>query len=245
MRVLVVPPDPAQPGLVYPANAGFLTDVDAEQPLARRRSPREPAADARRREAALPARARGGRLPLRGARPALPHGGRGRLLPGRRALPAHARPDRAPALRARVGLAAVEARLRLPHRRARRAAARALIGAARRCCGSSSCRRPTTTATPRCAPSARAARTCSRAAPRSRPARGSGSRPPSRARCIALSDEDAARYAANSFTLTQGGASHLVMPGGVSERSKPRCASAASLPVVVDVSEFLRRAAAA
>nr|MDJ0869872.1 hypothetical protein [Myxococcota bacterium] len=34
VRVLVVPPDPAQPGLVYPANAGFLTDVDAEKPIA-------------------------------------------------------------------------------------------------------------------------------------------------------------------------------------------------------------------
>ncbi len=33
VRVLVVPPDPAQPGLVYPANAGFMTDVDAEKPL--------------------------------------------------------------------------------------------------------------------------------------------------------------------------------------------------------------------
>ena len=29
VRVLVVAPDPRQPGLVYPANAGFLTDVDA------------------------------------------------------------------------------------------------------------------------------------------------------------------------------------------------------------------------
>jgi N-dimethylarginine dimethylaminohydrolase len=37
LRVLVVPPDPAQPGLVYPANAGFMLDVDAEQPLAQRR----------------------------------------------------------------------------------------------------------------------------------------------------------------------------------------------------------------
>jgi N-dimethylarginine dimethylaminohydrolase len=32
VRVLVVPPDPAQPGLVYPANAGFLTELDAEKP---------------------------------------------------------------------------------------------------------------------------------------------------------------------------------------------------------------------
>jgi N-dimethylarginine dimethylaminohydrolase len=37
IEVLVVPPDAAQPGLVYPANAGFLTDVDAERPLAEKR----------------------------------------------------------------------------------------------------------------------------------------------------------------------------------------------------------------
>ncbi len=34
VRVIVVPPDPAQPGLVYPANAGFLTEVDARKPIA-------------------------------------------------------------------------------------------------------------------------------------------------------------------------------------------------------------------
>ena len=34
IRVLVVPPDPAQPGLVYPANAGFMTEVDARKPIA-------------------------------------------------------------------------------------------------------------------------------------------------------------------------------------------------------------------
>ena len=34
VRVLVVPPQPAHPGLVYPANAGFLTDLDAEKPIA-------------------------------------------------------------------------------------------------------------------------------------------------------------------------------------------------------------------
>ena len=37
VRVLVVPPDPAQPGLVYPANAGFLTNLDGEQPHAQKR----------------------------------------------------------------------------------------------------------------------------------------------------------------------------------------------------------------
>jgi len=37
VRVLVVPPDPAQPGLVYPANAGFLSELDAEKPHAQKR----------------------------------------------------------------------------------------------------------------------------------------------------------------------------------------------------------------
>ena len=33
VRAIVVPPDPGQPGLVYPANAGFLPFVDDEKPL--------------------------------------------------------------------------------------------------------------------------------------------------------------------------------------------------------------------
>jgi N-dimethylarginine dimethylaminohydrolase len=32
--VIVVPPDPAQPGLVYPANAGFQSRVDTPEPIA-------------------------------------------------------------------------------------------------------------------------------------------------------------------------------------------------------------------
>ena len=58
---------------------------------------------------------------------------------------------------------------------------------------------------------------------------------------FALSDEDAACYAANSFTLTQGGASHLVMPGGVSERLQAEVRERGVEPVVVDVSEFLKK----
>jgi N-dimethylarginine dimethylaminohydrolase len=34
IRVIVVPPDPVQPGLVYPANAGFQSQLDAAKPLA-------------------------------------------------------------------------------------------------------------------------------------------------------------------------------------------------------------------
>jgi len=36
IRVLVVPPDAAQPGLVYPANAGIMLDVDTPRPLAQK-----------------------------------------------------------------------------------------------------------------------------------------------------------------------------------------------------------------
>jgi N-dimethylarginine dimethylaminohydrolase len=37
IRVLVVPPEASQPGLVYPANAGVMRDVDTPRPLAERR----------------------------------------------------------------------------------------------------------------------------------------------------------------------------------------------------------------
>ncbi len=37
IRVIVVPPDPGQPGLVYPANAGFQSQLDAAKPLTEKR----------------------------------------------------------------------------------------------------------------------------------------------------------------------------------------------------------------
>jgi N-dimethylarginine dimethylaminohydrolase len=58
---------------------------------------------------------------------------------------------------------------------------------------------------------------------------------------LPLSDEDAACYAANSFTLTQDGASHLVMPEGVSARLQAQVRERGVTPVVVDVSEFLAK----
>jgi N-dimethylarginine dimethylaminohydrolase len=60
-------------------------------------------------------------------------------------------------------------------------------------------------------------------------------------RIVELSEEDAARYAANSFTLTQGGSSSLVLPGGVSERLLDEVKERGVTPVVVDVSEFLKK----
>jgi hypothetical protein len=37
VRILIVPPERKQPGLVYPANAGFQSDVDQEKPLTEKR----------------------------------------------------------------------------------------------------------------------------------------------------------------------------------------------------------------
>jgi len=56
-----------------------------------------------------------------------------------------------------------------------------------------------------------------------------------------LEEEDAARYAANSFTLTQDGDSHLVMPAGVSERLRDQIRERGVEPVTVEVSEFLKK----
>jgi N-dimethylarginine dimethylaminohydrolase len=58
---------------------------------------------------------------------------------------------------------------------------------------------------------------------------------------LPLSDDDAACYAANSFTLVQDGAAHLVMPGGVSEQLQAQVRERGVNPVVVDVSEFLKK----
>jgi N-dimethylarginine dimethylaminohydrolase len=58
---------------------------------------------------------------------------------------------------------------------------------------------------------------------------------------IPLEDADARRYAANSYTLSTGGESFLVMPGGVSERLLDQIRERGVTPVVVDVSEFLKK----
>jgi N-dimethylarginine dimethylaminohydrolase len=58
---------------------------------------------------------------------------------------------------------------------------------------------------------------------------------------IELGEEDAARYAANSFTLNQGGDSFLVMPDGVSSTLLARVRERGVTPICVDVSEFLKK----
>ena len=58
---------------------------------------------------------------------------------------------------------------------------------------------------------------------------------------IELSTQDARRYAANSFTLTQAGESLLVMPAGISERLRAQIRERGTRPITVDVSEFLKK----
>lgn len=59
---------------------------------------------------------------------------------------------------------------------------------------------------------------------------------------IELSPSDANCYAANSFTYTDsGGQSFLFMPGGVSEALQSQVRERGVTPVVVDVSEFLKK----
>ncbi|MGH0037832.1 MAG: dimethylarginine dimethylaminohydrolase family protein [Myxococcota bacterium] len=62
-------------------------------------------------------------------------------------------------------------------------------------------------------------------------------------RMIELSEPDAKRYAANSFTYTRpdAGESFLFMPGGVSGALQDEVRSRGVEPVVVDVSEFLKK----
>jgi len=60
-------------------------------------------------------------------------------------------------------------------------------------------------------------------------------------RIILLDDKDAARYAANSFTLTQGSESFLLMPTGLTDRLLGQIRERDVTPISVDVSEFLKK----
>jgi N-dimethylarginine dimethylaminohydrolase len=61
------------------------------------------------------------------------------------------------------------------------------------------------------------------------------------ANLIEISEPDSARYAANSFTYTRSGESFLIMPGGVSDALQARVRERGVTPITVDVSEFLKK----
>jgi N-dimethylarginine dimethylaminohydrolase len=58
---------------------------------------------------------------------------------------------------------------------------------------------------------------------------------------LPLAREDAERYAANSFTFTRERETYLVMPSGVSDRLLDRVCARGVTPITVDVSEFLKK----
>jgi N-dimethylarginine dimethylaminohydrolase len=241
VRVLVVPPDPRQPGLVYPANAGFLTGVDAEQPLAEKtfflanllptRAGEKPHYRRVLEAAGFRCAELDPRYRMEGEADFFPVADRYLLTHGRierqRFSPAWGWPpwrrvygfrtDRAvePLLREIVKPREV-LRIELV-REAHYHGDTAL-------CAFGPGRRFLLAWRPALAPGAWE--------------RLEAAFPGA---LVALSDEDAACYAANSFTLTQGGASHLVMPGGVSERLQAQVRERGVEPVVVDVSEFLAK----
>ena len=241
VRVLVVPPDPAQPGLVYPANAGFLTDVDAEKPLAEKTFhlanllPTRAGEKAHYRRVLEAAGFRCAEIDpqyrMEGEADFFPVGDKYLLTHGRierqRFVPALAWPPwkRVYGFRTDARVEPVLAAIVAP-----RAVMRIELVQEAHYHGD----------TALCAFGPRREHLLAW-----RPALAPGGWERLEAAfpgaLLALSDDDAACYAANSFTLTQGGASHLLMPGGVSERLQAQVRERGVNPVVVDVSEFLKK----
>jgi N-dimethylarginine dimethylaminohydrolase len=241
VRVLVVPPDPAQPGLVYPANAGFMKDVDAERPLAERRFylanllPTRAGEKTHYRRVLEQAGVRteriDGRYRFEGEADFFPAGDVYLLTHGRlerqRFVPAIALPPWKriygfrsdarvePLLQEIVGAKSI---IRLELR------LEAHYHGDTTLCAFGPSRRYLL-------------------------AYRAGLTPEGWHRLeqifgqdlIELGEDDARRYAANSFTLTQAGESHLVMPAGVSDHLLAQVRERGTTPITVDVSEFLKK----
>ncbi len=239
--VLVVPADPEQPGLVYPANAGFMQDVDSERPLSERCFYLANLLPTRAGEKAHYRRvleARGircleidERLRFEGEADFFPAGGVTLLTHGRlekqRFVPTLGVPpwkrvygfrtdlQALPVLQKIIGerrILPVELRLEAHYH-----------GDTTLCAFGPGRRFLLAYRSGICIDGWRLLTTTFGDA------------------LIELSGEDAGRYAANSFPLTQNGLSLLFMPAGVSERLLGQIRERGVTPVVVDVSEFLKK----
>jgi N-dimethylarginine dimethylaminohydrolase len=242
VRVLVVPPHPAQPGLVYPANAGFLTDLDSERPHGQKRFylanllPTRAGEKAHYRRVLVAAgfdvREIDSSFRMEGEadffpvadRYVLTHGG----IERQRFVPAF----RIPPWKRVYGFrtdAAVEPLLReivAP----REVLPIELVLEAHYHGDTALC--------------AFGPRREHLLAYRAALAPGGWERLGAAfgAECvIEIPEADAARYAANSFTYTRDAESFLVMPGGVSDALQARVRERGVTPVTVDVSEFLKK----
>ena len=241
VRVVVVPPDPAQPGLVYPANAGFMTEVDAEKPLAEKtfylsnllptRAGERPHYERVLAAAGIRTARIDEAFRFEGEADFFPAGERYLLTHGhlerQRFVPALALPPwrRVYGFRTDARVSGVLA----PIVRPAPVLSLELVLEAHYHGDTALCafgpRREHLLAFRRAL------------APRSwqivKDAFGE--------RVIELADEDAARYAANSFTLTQGADSLLVLPAGVSDRLLAEVRERGTTPLTADVSEFLKK----
>jgi N-dimethylarginine dimethylaminohydrolase len=242
IRVVVVPPDPSHPGLVYPANAGFQTDLDAELPLAQKTFYLANLLPTRAGERAHYARV----LSTLGLRVAtiedgirfegeadfFPTGDRHLLTHGQiekqRFVPAFAFPPwrRVYGFRTDARVEPLLARIIAP-----RPITRLELTREAHYHGD--------TAISAFGPQRRhllVYREALSATAWDRLVEAVGAEA-----ILPLVCEDAARYAANSFSFTRGSDSFLVLPGGISERLQAQVRERGVTPVVVDVSEFLKK----
>jgi N-dimethylarginine dimethylaminohydrolase len=241
VRVLVVPPDASQPGLVYPANAGIMLDVDAELPQAERRfvlANLLPTRAGEREHYRRVLEADGyrtqtfdERFRMEGEADFFPAGDAYLFTHGRlerqRFVPALAFPPwrRIYGFRTDARAQPLLSELVAP----RRVLALELLREAHYHGDTVLCA---------FGPGRRLLL-----------AYRAGLSPASWTRLIGLfgnavielSDADAARYAANSFTLVQGNEARLLMPAGVSDRLLAQIRERGVTPLTVDVSEFLKK----
>jgi N-dimethylarginine dimethylaminohydrolase len=241
VRVLVVPPDAAQPGLVYPANAGFMQDVDAElAPASRRfhlanllptRAGEKPHYESVLAAAGIPTATIDDRYRFEGEADFFPAGDRYLLTHGalerQRFVPALALPPwkRIYGFRTDARVEEVLGPLVAPREILRiELHLEAHYHGDTVLCAFGPSRRFLLGYREGIAESAWS---------RLREQFGDD--------LIPLESKDAARYAANSFALTRGGESVLVMPEGVSERLLARVRERGVTPIPVDVSEFLKK----
>jgi len=241
VRVLVVPPDADQPGLVYPANAGFLTRLDEELPLNQKTfylSNLLPTRAGERAHYEKALQAHGfrteridERLRFEGEADFFPVGDRYVLTCGRlerqRFVPTFAIPPWRRVYGFRTS-ASVEPTLKAivsprPVLRVELVLEAHYHGDTALCAFGP--RREYLLAYPRALEP--------QSWERIREAIGE--------RILEVCEDDGAHYAANSFTLSRSGESWLVMPQGVSDRLLAQVRERGVTPIVVDVSEFLKK----
>jgi N-dimethylarginine dimethylaminohydrolase len=242
VRVLVVPPDPAQPGLVYPANAGFLTELDAARPHAQKRfflanllPTRAGEKEHYRRvlvAAGFDVHELDARFRMEGEadffpvaeRYVLTHGG----IERQRFVPALAIPPWKRVYGFRTDAAALPLLREIV---APREVLRIELVLEAHYHGD----------TALCAFGPRRAQLL---VFRAALARGGWERLAAAfgaENLIEIEGADAARYAANSFSYTRGSESFLIMPGGISDSLQARVRERGVTPITVDVSEFLKK----